>query len=92
MIKTIKKKREGEREQNKLLNNQIEISKFMHQSSGLTGYLQESVNLCPSGIEPAGWELRTIEPLSQVLHLVTCLRFHSEIHRQNNSHLKCLCF
>ena len=54
MIKTIKKKREGEREQNKLLNNQIEISKFMHQSSGLTGYLQESVNLCPSGIEPAG--------------------------------------
>ena len=41
----------------------------MHQSSGLTGYLQESVNLCPSGIAPAGWELRTIEPLSQVLHL-----------------------
>ena len=48
------KQKKGEREQNKFLNNKIEISKFMHQSSGLTGYLQESVNLCPSGIAPAG--------------------------------------
>ena len=46
-----------------------------------------------SQTQPSDTQGQPLSTLNQTSSsLVTCLRFHSEIHRQNNSHLKCLCF